>query len=340
MSAVSDTSTSTTSTPRPGVPLNFFGMSFGLSGLAGSWSEAARALGAPALIAEVAWAIAAAVWIGTIAVYVTRLGTLRRFTDDLQHPVLGPFAALIPLPGMLLGAHLSTTWPLLGEILVWVMFVLSGLFGTWFISQLVVAPKGFAAMHGGFLLPTVAAGLVSAQTLATIGADQVAVAALGVGLLFWVLIGGAFVARLISGPEFPGGLLPTFAIFAAPPAVAGNAWWVLSGGEMGFVGALLAGTMVALVVPNLFLLPRYFAQPYTPGFWAFTFTAAASATFAVRLLSSGHNLLSDAAAWLIIGSATVLVGAIAVRTVLSFTRSLGTRFGRRAQALAARAPLA
>ncbi|MFD6138794.1 transporter [Promicromonospora sp. NPDC060271] len=302
---------------RTGVPLNYFGMSFGLAGLAGTWTEAATLLGSPPLLGELLWALAMLVWIGTIGTYAVGARTLSHVVQDLRHPVLGPFAALVPLPPMLLGAHLAGLAPVVSDVLVWVAVGGSALFGGWFLARIVTAPPGFSAVHGGYLLPTVAAGLVAAQTLATIGAHDVALAAFGSGALFWALFGAALLARVLSGPELPGGLLPTFAIFAAPPAVAGNAWWVLSGQDVGYVGLALAGAMVAVVLPHLFLLPRYLAQPFTPGFWAFTFTAAASATFGVRMLSNASTVWSTAGAWLLVAAATVVIGVIGVLTVVA-----------------------
>ncbi|GII59011.1 hypothetical protein Pth03_74000 [Planotetraspora thailandica] len=219
------------------------------------------------MVGEILWAIATIVWITTVTLYIIRAKSMRRIMADLTHPVLGPFAALIPISGILLGGHLFAMWPIVGTILVWAMFTVSIVFGTWFISQLLTVPKGFTAMHGGYLLPTVAAGLISAQSLATIGAHAAAVAAFGVGLLFWLLIGGALIARLVAGPEIPGGLLPSLAILAAPPAVAGNAWW------------------------------------------------GSSATFAMRVLTTNTSPWSTIAAWLIVGIATVVIGAIALQSI-------------------------
>jgi tellurite resistance protein len=300
---------------RARLPLNVFGIAFGLTGLAGSWSEAARSLASPTWIAETLWAIAMTTWAVTVAISLSRVRSWRDIAADLQHRVLGPFAALIPIPPMLWGAHLVDAAPALGLTLIWVAASCSAVFGFWFIAQLWTVPRGLDTVHSGYFLPTVAAALLTGQSMAVAGFDEIAIGALGVGLLFWLLIGGVVLARLMSGPEPLGALLPTLGIFSAPPAVAGNAWWTLNGGQDGPVIHLLAGMMVAVVVPHLFLARQYARLPFALGFWALTFTAAASATFAMRLLSLADAPWAAPAAWVVLAAATVLIGAIAVRSV-------------------------
>lgn len=300
---------------RGRIPLNSFGVAFGLSGLAGTWTEAARSIASPQSVSEGLWGVALLVWIATVVLYVSTLKRLRDVAADLRHPVLGPFAALVPIPPMLWGAHLLPTVPILAVTLVWLCAAASAVFGVWFISQLLTVSRGFGVVHSGYFLPTVAASLISGQCLATIGQNGVAMGALGAGLLFWVLIGGAVLARLMAGPDFLPALLPTLGIFSAPPAVAGNAWWVISNGEGSMVSALLVGMMVAVVAPHAFLLRRYSELPFALGFWAFTFTAAASGTFTLRLLSQSHGILSVVAGWVVVLAATGIVAYVAVRSV-------------------------
>jgi tellurite resistance protein len=313
-------------TLRKRPPLNAFGIAFGLAGLAGAWTEATRSLASPQFIAETLWVVAMVVWLTTVIIYVSRLRGWGDLSGDLQHSVLGPFAALVPIPPMLWGAHMAATSTPLGVALVVVCVTASSVFGVWFISQLLTVSRGFGTVHSGYFLPSVAAALLSAQSLAVIGQKWLALGLLGVGLLFWLLIGGAVLARLMAGPDILGALVPTLGIFSAPPAVAGNAWWVISGGQGGAINALLAGAMVAVVAPHFFLAGRYARLPFALGFWALTFTAAASATFALRLFAMNDDAWSVAAAWVVVALATVFIAAVATRSLalLRVRRSDGT----------------
>ena len=309
-------------TKRPRLPLNTFGIAFGTAGLAGTWTATAAQLNAPSGIGEVLWAAAAIAWLVTIVRYLRRPGGIAGIRTDLRHPVLGPFAALVPAVGSLLSAHLAQYFPAVGAVGVWVMLVLTTAFGAWFVTALLTQPREIATLHGGYLLPTVAASLLTAQALGTMGATTIAMGYFAAGILFWLLIGAVLFARLATGPAIPAPLLPTLAILSAPPAVAGNAWWAITDGEPSVVHTVLAGTMVALLLPHLFLVRRYVKSGFAIGFWAMTFTAAASATYSVRLLtSSGFGAAGTAAAWTVVAVATALVGSIAIRSLGLLRRS-------------------
>ncbi|MFJ2979341.1 MFS transporter [Curtobacterium sp. NPDC087082] len=312
----------TTATHHPRLPLNTFGIAFGTAGLAGTWTAAGSLLGAPTAIGEVLWAAAAIAWAVTIVRYLHRPGGLRAIGADLRHPVLGPFAALVPAVGSLLAAHLATWAPVAGAVGVWTMLALTTAFGAWFVTDLLTSPREAASLHGGYLLPTVAGSLLSAQSLAVIGHPDLAMGYFATGVLFWLLVGAVLIARFATGPAVPPPLLPTLAILSAPPAVAGNAWWTMTGGAGSVVDTALAGTMVAFLLPHAFLVRRYVRSGFAIGFWAMTFTTAASATYAVRLLSTaGLGTLGTVLAWVVVAVATGIVGSIAVRSLGLLRRS-------------------
>ncbi|WP_336723651.1 hypothetical protein [Cellulosimicrobium cellulans] len=300
--------------PRTGkrVPLNTVGIAFGTAGLAGAWTTAAASLHAPEAVGHVLWAVAATAWIVIIARYLAGARSVATILTDLRAPVLGPFGALYPVVGSLLAAHLAPYLPGVATAGVWLMTSASVAFGAWFVSSLLTQPRDPAALHGGYLLPTVAATLLTAQSLDQIGQRQWALGFFAVGILFWALIGSALLLRFATGPQIPEPLMPTLAIFSAPPAVAGNAWWAITDGEITAVHTLLGATMVALLLPHLFLVRRYLIATFAVGFWALTFTAAASAGYAVRLLTaSGGGAAAALGAWTAMILATVLVGSVA-----------------------------
>jgi tellurite resistance protein len=295
------------------VPLNVIGIAFGTAGLAGAWTTATVALNAPAAVGQVLWAVAAAAWLIIGVRYLVAAGSIAAVMSDLRSPVLGPFGALYPVVGSLLAAHLAPLLPELAAVGVWLMALVSVAFGGWFVSSLMTQPRDPAALHGGYLLPTVAATLLTAQSFALIGQRQWAMGFFAVGILFWALIGSALMLRFATGPQIPEPLMPTLAIFSAPPAVAGNAWWAIADGEASTVHTILGATMVALLLPHLFLVRRYLIATFAVGFWALTFTAAASAGYAVRLLTaSDGGTAAVVGAWVALVLATTLIAAVAI----------------------------
>ena len=315
----------TTSTLRPvRVPLSAFGPAFGLSGLAGTWTAASHGLGAPAPVGTALWVVATVTWVVTAARYLARPGGPRAILTDLRHPAVGPFAALFAIVGLLLGGRLAASAPRAGEVLVWTMAVIAVVYAAWFLAEVFQGGGALDSVHGGHLLPTVAAALISGQSLAVVGVRHVAVGAWAVGILFWLVVGTVILARLAFRPSLPDALVPTLAILSAPPAVAGNAWFALNGGKVDVVEELLLGTFIVLMLVQVLLVPRYARLTFGLSFWALTFTAASSATFALHWLvltqPAGHRVWS----WLVVAAATGLIGWVAARSVVLVVRGFGS----------------
>ncbi|WP_263427433.1 hypothetical protein [Nocardioides mangrovi] len=145
------------------VPLNAFGIAFGTAGLAGTWGAAADAGLVPRVVSDIVW-VAAAAALGLVAVrYVQGVGDVRTAVDDLRHPVLGPFAALVPATGMLLGARLLRVDRTAGEVVVLTGAVVAAVFGCWFLTGLLAGDRPLVTVHPGYLLPTTAAPLIGAR---------------------------------------------------------------------------------------------------------------------------------------------------------------------------------
>ncbi|MEU4667536.1 hypothetical protein AB0F91_06085 [Amycolatopsis sp. NPDC023774] len=304
------------SDPRNGLrkpfPLNLFGVAFGLSGLAGTWTAAA---GATAAITTAWWLLAAAVWLGSALRYGIAAGTARRMLDDHTHPVRSPFAALVPVTGMLLGSQLSRFAPHAGRVVVLAMFTAAATIGALYLAKALTGQHDLDSMHAGHLLPTVAAGLIGGQSLATVGLRDAGVAAFAVGMLMWVLLGATILARLAFRPPLPDPLVPTLAIFAAPPTVAGNAWFTLNNGVPDLFEHALLGVFALFFLSQLTLLPRYARLPFTHGFWALTFTLAAGGTYGIHWLTAVHAAGATTWASVILAITTTLIASIAVRSI-------------------------
>ncbi|SNY42636.1 C4-dicarboxylate transporter [Paractinoplanes atraurantiacus] len=293
------------------MPLNLFGIAFGLAGLAGTWTASSAAGLVPGFVGDALWWAVLVVWLTLLGRYLVKASPA-----DLRHPVLGPFAALVPTTGLLMGGRLAGTWLTGGRVVIAVMLVLATVFAGWFVAHLLSGGLDVDTLHAGYLLPTVAASLVGAQSAALAGWHAVAVGAFGVGILFWFLIGALLLGRLALRPALPGPLLPTMAIFSAPPAVAGNAWYAINGGTLDTIDLLLLGTMVPLLLVQLFLTPNYLRQPFAHGFWALTFTIAASGTYTIHWLTGEHATAWRPLSWLVLTVVTVLIGLIAVKSSL------------------------
>jgi tellurite resistance protein len=113
--------------------------------------------------------------------------------------------------------------------------------------------------------------------------------------------------------------VPTLAIFSAPPAVAGNALFAISRADgrdaVDIFQLAIFGTFLFLLAFQLFLVPMYVRTPFTLGFWALTFTAAASARYGVQLAYAAGVPGAPIVAWILTLLATGLIAVIAVASV-------------------------
>lgn len=296
---------------------NLFAIAFGLAGLGGALDALRESVPLVRPAGAVAWVCALAVWLALVISYAVHSRLGRTLLADLRHPVIGPFAALVPVVGLMLVSHFSSY---LGQPVTLsaavVLLLASTAFAGWFTARLLggvpeAGTSEIAAVHPGYLLPTVAGSLVSAVCFATLGAPAVAYALAGVGAMFWIIVTGLSIARAFATADGLGPLTPTLAIHAAPAPVAGLLWLALGTPGGSAVGEVLLGLTVFGVATQVFLVPRYLRLRFAPTFWSFTFSSAAVASFVARWAL--HEGLPMAVALVPVLAVTVLIVAIAVR---------------------------
>ncbi|MEO7147357.1 MAG: hypothetical protein ABIX09_05665 [Terrimesophilobacter sp.] len=300
---------------RTRLPLNFLGIPFGLSGLAGTWTIASTALGAPHAIGFVLWSVTAISLLGVLAEYARcAMHTGGSVIADLRNPFLGPFAALAPAVGILLGGELARLWPVPGLVLVAASVIIIGVLSAWMLAEWMTGSIDAHIFHPGNFLPILACGLIGAIGLAQAGANTAATVSLAVGIFFWAVLTAVILARLVAIDTLPDALVPTLAIFSVPPSVAGIAWFAINGESIDTIHQVLLALMLFLLLSQLFLVTRYARIPFGIATWSFTFTVAAPATYGIHWLwltqPTGWQLWS----WLILAVVTLWIGGIAVRS--------------------------
>jgi tellurite resistance protein len=323
MTVINDARTSLASPQRGGprirrVPPNLFGIGFGLSGLGQAWHAAGPVLGVPGEVADAIYIIAAGVWLALVVAYAAQ--GPRRMLADLRDPVLTPFSSLAAITPMILAAALATVAPTAGRILVIIFLTVTVALGGWLTGQWIAGDLNADSLHPGYYLPTVAGGLVGAGAAAQVHLHALAVASFGIGILCWVLVGSLLLNRLFFRRLLPAPLVPTLAIEFAPPAVAGVAYFALTGGAVTFIAAALGGYAILMAVVQLRLVPLYARLRFSPGFWSFTFSYAAGATDALLWITASKPAGARAYAAVVIALITALIAAIAGRTVVAAVR--------------------
>ncbi len=301
----------------PRIPPNLFGAAFGLAGLGEAWQTAARTAGSPPAVADAIDMLAAVVWAILVAGYL-RAGP-RQVMADLRDPAGAPFVPLALVTGMLLGAALRPYAAGPGQVTVAVCLAGTVLLGGWLTGQWIATDLDLAAFHPGYLLPTVAGGFVGAAASVQAGFPvAVGRAAFGIGLISWLLVGPALLGRLFFRPMLAPALVPTLAIVLAPPAVGGIAYLALGGPDTGT--EILGAYTVVMALAQVRLVPLYLQLRFSPGFWAFTFSYAATASYALDWLARERPPGHEAYAAAILVAITGFIAAIAVRSLIALAR--------------------
>lgn len=308
-----------TSTGKPAyrVTPNVFGTSFGVCGLAQAWSTAHAVAGIPRWPADTLWVAAAVIWLATLFWYAGNVIRGGRLRTELKDPVFAPFTALIVIVPMLLGVALSGYARAAGAVVFLVALVLTVAIGGWLSGDWIIADLQLAQWHPGYFLPTVAGGLLAAGGSAVFGYDILSMVMFGYGVVCWLVLGSIILTRLFTGPALPVALRPTIAIEVAPPVVAGNAWFLINGGHVDAIAAGLAGYAVLMALVQLRMIPVYRQVPFSPGWWAYSFSYAAVFTLAVNWLGVEHA--PGRTAWI----------AVLLAVLTLATAALGVPTGRR-----------
>ncbi|UFS58520.1 SLAC1 family transporter [Subtercola endophyticus] len=302
--------------PR-GLGLNLFAVPLGLAGLGGAWTAGATLLGAPTWPSELLFAVAGVIWVVFSVTYIVE-GSVRygAFRADLTHPGIGPFASYIPVVGIVLATHYGQYVPAAAP---WIMGVLVAALGTvaaQLFAHWIVGDLHIDSLHPGYFLPVVAGAFIASIGLSSVGAHEAAVAAFGVGVFFWLVVGTVVTGRLMTRSQLPDAVKPTLAVLLAPPATGGIAWFAASGGVSGPIEFAFAGVVVMMLLVQIVLLPEYRKIAFSLAFWAFTFPAASAANFSVRWFAASPFAGWQAVAWVVLGVASAIILAIAARSIV------------------------
>lgn len=301
------------------IPLNIFGMGFGLAGLATAWRIAVELDLAPHWVSDALVIAATLVWSVSCLLYlryaVATRGTVVR---DLHDMTVGPFASLALItPVLLVAAGIAPYARGAATVLIDVLVVLILLLGGWFTGLWMRGGVDLDRLHPGYFLPTVAGGLVASAGAAEVGQQRLAELMLGLGLICWVIVGSMILGRLIFRPPLPDALVPTMAIEVAPAAVASIAYLSGTGGRVDGFAALLAGYGLLMVAAQMQLLPRYLRLHFSIGTWAFTFSWAAVASTALFWIAAGDLAAGPVYSYLVLAAISLLVAAVAGRTAVA-----------------------
>jgi tellurite resistance protein len=302
---------------RIGVPAAFFGIVLGLTGLAGGWRLAAKVWNITPGIGEAVSLLAAVIWLLLILLYVAKWIWLRsEALAEFHHPVLCCFVGVIPVTTALVGWAIRPYLYRLALTLALVGVVGQLIFGIYRTGALWKGGRDPSTTTPILYLPTVAGSFVSAIVLSAFGHVSWAVPFFGAGLLSWLAIESVLLHRLYVVSELPAPLRPTLGIQLAPPAVGCAAYFSITSGPPDLFAQGLIGYALFQALVLIRLLPWIARQPFTASYWAFSFGVSALGIDTLRCVERGDTGPLAIAAPYVFGIANVIIGGLALGTVL------------------------
>jgi tellurite resistance protein len=305
----------TTPSWLPRFPAALFAIPVGLFALGGAWRRAgAFGWSYAQPLAELLAACALAVLAVLLLIYLAKLLRHRKaVAAEFAHPVAGSLLALLPLSLLLcivtFGVPGHAGWLTLTLLVLLLMGVIAirvvGVISTGALPAAMVTPALY--------VPPVGGGLVGGMALQVLGYPGWAALLFGMGLVSWGLLELRVLNRLFEG-AMAEPLRPTIGLELAAPTVGTltvATLWPQLPGELLIIGlGIAAGPLVAVLARY-----RWWGHvPFAPGFWSFSFPAAAFAASMVEVVRRGG--WPPAVAGLALGLASLVIAFLLVRTLL------------------------
>lgn len=302
------------------MPVSFFSMVMGLSGLSIALQRAESLLPGLHAAGTVVALASAAVFGALFALYAAKFARYpAAVREELSHPVKMSFGASFTVSLVLLSiafqdSATGLSWWLWavgsGLHLAFTLYVLNAWIYQPHFEIHHISPAWFIPVVGNILVPV--AGVAH-------GAIELSWFYFSIGLLFWIVLFTIIVYRMIFHNPLPEKLLPTLFILIAPPAVGFIAYVRLTDGIDAFAHVLYYGALFLTLL--LFMqLPRFLRLPFFLSWWAYSFPLAAMTI--ATLIMRQHTALgffTGLAALLLAVLSLIIVGLIA-RTAVAIKR--------------------
>jgi len=299
------------------IPASFFGMILGLVGLGNVWRVGAKMWGLPHAVGEVIMAVAVFIWVLLVVSYVAKWITVPdEARAELAHPVLCCFVGLAPVSTALIGLAVAPYNAAIAVVLFWIGSLGQLAFALFRTGQLWKGGRDPNTTTPVLYLPSVAGSFVSSIAATAFGHPGLAQLFFGAGLFSWLAIESIVLHRLYIQESLPKALRPTLGIQLAPPVVGCVAYLGLTTGKPDLFAHMLLGYGLLQGLMLVRLQGWLREQPFSAGYWAFTFGVTALAFSCVRFVDRGMTGLYVPLAEVSFLTANLLVGWIFIRSAL------------------------
>lgn len=289
------------------LPVTFFAMVMGLSGLAIAWRQAEGVFDLGVAVSDGPLLLAVLSFLVLMVLYGLKV---MRFRDavraELGHPVQLNFFPAVSISFILLGIAFLPRLPAAAAVL-WALGSGLHLLLTLYVMGVWIHHQHFEIQHinPAWFIPVVGNVLVPIAGV-PLGFTELSWFFFSIGLVFWLLLFAIILYRVLFHHPLPERLMPTFFILIAPPAVGFLAYLQLVGGIDPFARVLYyIGLFLTLLL--LTQASRFFGIQYYLSWWAYSFPLAAITVATLAMYEQTGMPAFAAIAWALLTLVTLMV---------------------------------
>lgn len=269
----------TTNTPSGRLaylPIAFFAMVMGLSGLTIAWEKAQAIYQLNFKISLLLLGLATTVFAILLVAYLAKaLRYSSMVVQEWQHPVKLSFFPAISISLLLLAAAFLEVQANLAQGL-WLLGAGLHLIFTLAVINMWMHHEHFQIQHltPAWFIPAVGNVIVPIAGTA-LGYSEISWFFFSIGMLFWIVLLTLAFNRIIFHTPIDARLMPSLFILIAPPAVGFIAYVRLNHGELDNFARILYFAGLFLTLLLLTQVRRFVGLPFALSWWAYSFPLAA-----------------------------------------------------------------
>jgi tellurite resistance protein len=299
------------------LPISFFAMVMGLTGLSIAWQKAEITYDLQLRMSGAWLALAAISFLILLALYLYKLFRhLDAVRKELAHPVQLNFFPTLSISLILLGTATLHQWPAIAGTL-WLIGTTLHLLFTLYVMSVWIHHEHFEIHHinPAWFIPVVGNALVPIAGV-PLGFMELSWFFFSIGMLFWLVLLAIIMYRVLFHQPLPSRLMPTFFILIAPPAVGFLSYVQLTGTIDAFARFLYySGLFLTLLLATQ--VTRFARIEFYLSWWAYSFPLAAI-TIASLVMYERTGLVTFAAiGWALLSFVTLVVVYLLYRTALA-----------------------
>jgi tellurite resistance protein len=270
------------------IPVSFFGIVLGLVGMGNCWRLASKVWQLPKEIGEYTLLLAGIVWAILIFFYISKLLWARNEAiAELKHPIQCNFIGLTGVATLLMAVAIKPYHYNAAMVFYIIGSVVQLCYGIYITRSLWKGENDPNMITPALYLPSVAGNFVSAYISGVMDHHTMGFIFLGVGLFSWLNLESIITNSLNHRGSMPLPIRPTLGIMLAPPAVGCVAYLSNTNGTPDIFAKALLGYAIFQFLKLLSVFPWVSKQPFTAGYWAFSFGVTALAGASVSFVTRG-----------------------------------------------------